>query len=116
MMKLPNAGGARLSPAAATITPPIARPGQEITVTYRWQGGPTPIDLQTHAEFEWSGMIRGGKRELDFSEDFMPAIPSTRWAGVAEYSRKAKIPGSALPGIYVILASLRDPVIGLPVD
>jgi hypothetical protein len=105
-----------LSAAMATISPETVEAGHEVTIKYRWQGGPSELELEAHTLFEGSGQDEKGWYKTFFSDDFMPPISTLKWLKETEFTRTIQLPTDLKAGTYVVQASLRHPTTKAPAE
>ena len=97
---LPTPDPVDLTPRTPTIfpisiTPSTPRPGDEVTITYRFNPGPTDKSYNVYTHF-WSGGI------MRFTDEHRFPVPSNQWTENATYDVRLRIPTSAPPGDYKV--------------
>lgn len=85
-----------------------ATPGQNISLTYNWRGGPTDKAYTAFIHF-----VNSSGR-LVFQDDHTPSTSSTLWNNNStSYNRSITLPANLPFDTYKIMAGLYDPVTGV---
>ncbi len=83
-------------------------PGQNISLTYNWRGGPTDKAYTAFIHF-----VNSSGR-LVFQDDHIPSTSSTLWSNNSiSYNRNITLPANLPFDTYKIMAGLYDPVTGV---
>ncbi|MGZ6432400.1 MAG: ankyrin repeat domain-containing protein [Pseudobdellovibrionaceae bacterium] len=98
----------KISAAAARVQPFNIHPGETFEITYRWQGGPSPGELEVYTVLGSVGSSPRSSPSLSISDDLLPPTQTTQWRGITEYSKRIAIPKNFKPGSYPIWVALRN--------